>query len=226
MNTRFTVTDHNYFNSGGNCMVSIFTVFDKKNKAVRYVIANDEGCNYQVLDTVGHEPPDDINWDDILLGSYDWHKFTIDSLRELDIDYDEFELLKYCQFEFYKKYCKDFGIMIELHVDELTDELFKSITYDAVLWHREAGAYVKTDGERVLLDDLYVVYCEQMSVKDLDDVKRFKVWYDGLLNADTIDALSDTYITIAVAGNSVKIPWNADNYDAISTLLTDVIKEW
>ena len=52
INKRFAVIDHEYYNTGGNCMVSIFTVFDKQNNATRYVLMNDEGFQLATVDVI------------------------------------------------------------------------------------------------------------------------------------------------------------------------------
>lgn len=215
-------------------MVSIFTVYDHKDNVSRFVIANDEGFSWQTADTISSELPLDHDelMDKIVLGSWVWDALVTDpSFDQYQFDLDEWELFKYCQFEFYKKDCKHFGIKYRLATNELPQELYDTLTPEYVSWADEECVGCLTDGYEVFMDDAYeppVQPCDEARLdednkKCLQDIKDFSQWLKEL-NYDPISFGS--YITICVAGNSVKIPLHADSYDMLDSFIDDIIKEY
>lgn len=226
-NKRFIVTNHEYFNTGGNIMVSIFAVYDTTDNATRWVIANDEGFNWQTADTVSNSDftldCDELT-DKVVLGSWTWEALTSEP-APLDHQFteDEFELFKYCEYEFYKKDCKYFGRRVQVSADRLPNELYGLIDSESLAWHNKTGESFLTDGYNVYMSDAYIDYCTEMHERDKQAVEEFVDW----LTAMTYEPESlGEYITVAVAGNSVKIPMHADSYDLLDTFLKKVIEEW
>lgn len=226
MAENFTVTDHNYLNTGGHCMVSIFTVYDRSAKASRFVIANEEGFNWQTIDTVGHEPPADLTAEDVYLGTWDWSSLTTEpSFDQHQFTDDEWELFKYCQFEFYKEYCKTFKIKVELPYQELSTELYEKLEPRERDWLDAHGDLVLTDGYNVWMPESYVDEWSEQHKKKLEAVVNFKKWFDEQLY-DNGDILSHGDMVIALGGRSVSIPVHADTYELMEVFLDKVIKEW
>lgn len=214
-------------------MVSIFAVYDRTAKSMRYMIANDEGFNWQTADTVTNEElhelmdTDQRFADAVILGNYTWEHLTSEP-APLDPQFteEEFELFKYCQYEFYKKLCKDFGIKISVAAEELPNNLFEQLTDECIAWHKENCECFMTNGYSVYASLAYADYCREESSRELQDIKRFKKHFDTLCSAENTCRLYGSYITICVDGNSVKIPFGAIAYNHIDELLDEIIEEW
>lgn len=227
MEKRFIVTDHNYLNTGGNTMVSIFAVYDSMHNVSRFVIANEEGFNWQTADTVSSELQLDSDEliKKIVLGSWKWDTLVTDPSFDMHLfTNDEWELFKYCEFEFYKKDCKYFDTKVRLAVNQLPSELYNKLTADYREWSEREGVGCWTDGYDVFMDGSYEPPVKE-DCKDLAEMKEFYKWFNDLqYNNELRDNTS--YITVAVAGNSVKIPFHADTYELFDRLLTKAIEEF
>lgn len=231
MNEKFTVMDHDYINTGGNTMVSVFTVYDKTAKATRYVCCNEEGFNLMTFDTIRNEPPADMDYDDFILESYNWDALTSDPCWDQhQFSDEEFLLYKHCQFEFYKEDCKYFGIKVELPIEWLPGELYNELGMDAIEWHKEHGDLVKTDGCKVWPSEGYEPPPAN-GVVDLGDyakeVKNFSEWFDNTVNeaiaTNTLEKYYAKHITIVFNGRSLELAFAADEVDVIKDALHEII---
>ena len=234
MEKRFIVTDHNYLNTGGNCMVSIFAVYDSTDNVSRFVIANEEGFSWQTADTISSELQLDSDelFNKIVIGSWNWDALVTEPCWDQhQFTEEEWQLFKYCQFEFLKKDCKYFGIKVRLSLNELPTDLLVHLPHEYVLWAEREGVGCLTDGFEVFMDDNYeppTTHCDEALLdksreRELQDLKDFSQWLKDL-NYDPISFGS--YITVCVAGNSVKIPLHADSYDLLDRFLDKVIEEF
>ena len=227
-NERFTLIHHEYMNTGGNTMVSIFTVYDHTENASRYIIANEEGFNWQTADTVSNcdfTLDSDEMIKKIVIGSWNWEALTTEPCWDQHLFEDEeWKLFKYCQFEFLKKDCKYFGTKVRLALNELPTDLLVHLPHDYVLWAEKEGVGCLTDGYEVYMDDSYEPPVKE-DCKDLADMKEFYSWFNDLQYNDTLRD-NTNYITVAVAGNSVKVPFHADTYELLDHFLTKAIEEF
>lgn len=226
MEKRFTVMSHEYFSTGGNTMVSVFAVYDSVDNTSRYVIAGDESFSWQTADTVSNS---DFTLDNdemiakIVIGSWLWDALTSEPCWDQhQFTEDEFELFKYCQFEHLKKDCKHFNIKVSLSVEELPNDLYNELSDDYIRWSKENSVPILTDGYRVYTDENYVPRVEDS--RELTAVKDFLHQLD-LLRYNDPEKLNN-YITVAVAGDSVKIPMHADSYETLVGFLQKIIKDW
>lgn len=174
-NDKFIVVDHEYYNTGGNCMVSIFQVYDVDANATRYVICGDTDFSWQTANTIYNEFLQldcDENINKIVLGSWSYSALTTEPSWDQRLFEDEqWEMFKYCQFEHYKKDCKYFKTTVSLPIDELPPELFrKYITPEYITWANKNDWKVQTDGEQVFLNESYVAPQPQKSdrLKELE----------------------------------------------------------
>jgi hypothetical protein len=208
-------------------MLSIFAVYDSKENVSRWVIANDEGFSWQTADTISSElqlDSDDL-YNKIVLGSWQWDSLICDPCWDQHLfDDDEFELYKYCQFEFYKKDCKYFNTKYRLGTNELPTDLFNKLTPEYIAWANLEGVGCLTDGYDVFMDDSYEPPVEP-DPKELTDMKEFYRWFNDLQYNEPLRDNTQC-ITIAVAGNSVKIPFHADSYELLDRFLTKAIEEF
>lgn len=215
-------------------MVSIFAVYDQADNVSRWVIANEDGFSWQTADTISSELQ--LDSDEliakIVIGSWEWDALTCEpSYDQHQFTTCEFELFKYCQFEYLKKDCKHFGTRCRLPVDQLPTELYWKLSLDYREWSEREGVGCLTDGYDVFMDDSYeppVQKCDESLLDDdrkkcLQDMKDFSQWLKNL-NYDPISFGS--YITVCVAGNSVKIPLHADSYELLDRFLDKAIEEY
>lgn len=229
MDKKYTVTNHKYLDTGGNSMVSVFTVYDRTVSATRYVICGDEGLNWQSLDTITDETLEDLSYDDAIIETHNYDELTNEprcGSAVATMDCDKFQLFKYCEFEHYKRDCRYFGIRIQLSVDRLPAELYDELDEDVIEWHKKNGDFVTTDGYQVWPSEGY----EPPAVDEyLNDIKSFSEWFDGVVN----DALADDYIgklygkpiTLVFNGRALQLSFGAVEYGAISDALKQIIDE-
>ena len=210
-------------------MISIFAVYDTVDNVSRFVIANDTGFNWQTADTVTNC---DFTLDSdemiakIVIGSWNWESLTTEpSFDQHQFTDEEWNLFKYCQFEFLKKDCKYFGTRVRLAVNELPNELYDKLTADYIKWANEEGVGCLTDGYDVFMDDSYEPP-EIIEPQVLTDMKDFSKWLKDLNYSPVTNELGESYITIAVAGNSVKVPFHADTYELLDHFLDKAIEEY
>lgn len=235
MDKNYTVTNHEYTNTGGNCMVSVFTVYDHSAKSTRYVACDDERLNYMTFDTIHNEPPAEFDYDEFLLESYNYDLLTSEPGYDNPVatmSEEKFLLFKYCQFEHYKKDCKYFGNRVELSIEELPGELYNELGMDAIEWHHKHGDLVTTDGYHVWPSEGYEPPVATGEIEPDDytkEVMSFSQWFDGIVNeafaTDTVEKLYDKPITIVFNGRAVQLCFAAAEYNAISDALKRVIDE-
>lgn len=231
-NEKYYVINHDYFNTGGGCMVSIFTVYDRKLNTTRYVVANEEGFSWQTANTVScAEEFEFEELDKIVLGAWDWSALTCEPAPwDMLFEDDEWKLYKYCQFEFYKSDCSNGKYRKEISAEWLSPELMDRLSPECFDWLRTNNVNVETDGHNVYVPQAYVDYQQEQADKRLQQIKDFKQWFDEIIAADdfekTMQRLYDEPIKLTFDGKSVDLPFDADTYDAISGLLKNVIKEW
>lgn len=221
MNKKFAVMNHEYYNTGGNCMVSIFTVYDKQEKATKYVLMNDEGFNLATVDHVSNYDllvENDIDVDDVILGSWTFDVLTNEpSFDQHQFTEEEYALYKYCQFEFYKKDCEYFNRWTNIPVDWLPGEMYNELGQEAALWHDQNHQLVSTNGYEVKASEYFDPEAWHQHCKELQQLKDFQSWHDEYYKYDDYD----DYV-LSVAGRSVKLSFNADTYEAVAKLLKNI----
>ena len=231
-NDKYYVTDHNYFNTGGNCMVSIFTVYDRTINETRFVVANDEGFNYQTADTIScAEEFDFEELEAIILETHNWEALTTEPAPwQHNFADEDWELFKYCQFEFYKKDCQYFKTKVKLPVEWLLPELYTKLAPAAIEWLHANEQDIETDGEHVFMPDAYVSWQSEQLDKQLEALKDYKKWLDDLvcdaLDAEDIEKYYNCNFKLTFNGREVELPFEARTYQAVSDLLKDVIEDW
>lgn len=104
------VYDHEYVNTGGNCMVSVFKLWDPKENVTRFLLANESGCSINTVDYITSE----IEFDDSMV------LLNADS-GYFDPELVEYDLLRYCWFEFLKEEHDYFGIVTDVFAGMLED---------------------------------------------------------------------------------------------------------
>ena len=233
MRKRFIVTNHEFINTGGGIMVSVFSVYDTVDNVTRYVLCNEEGFALQTVNTVtmdAHDIVSDEMMDSIIVGNWTWDMLTSEQQYGHHLfTEEEFKLYKFCQFEYYKVYCKYFNTTVNLGLEDLPFEMYNQLSFDYITWLIEEGQLVETDGYKVIISSCYTPPApdhspwEDKQEKLLTEIKDFTQWYSNL-TCDTL--MTADYITIAVAGDSVKIPLHAESYEMLKRFLKDIIENW
>lgn len=216
----FTILHYNYMNTGGNCMVGIHEVWLPNDKRTAYVYTNEEGCSIVAVDYLGHAIEVD-NFDEVILEYYRWD--------EISHRCKYFELFRQCYNDYLKDDCKRFDYTREVPYEMLSDDLQKQVDTDYLAW-LESNGYngIATDGFKIVENPYYndpgdddepaVCYDEA----GLQRVADFCKWHSS------VDApcIFDEDYTLTFLDRSVRIPFNADTYDAVDALLTRIIVEW
>lgn len=67
-------------------------------------------------------------------------------------------------------------------------------------------------------------------MKELAELIEFKRWYDNLINEyttdDELDQLYESEIEITIAGRTIKLNFDAENYNNLEHLLKRAIEEF
>lgn len=225
-NERFTVINHEYINTGGNTMVSVFTVYDYTDNASRYVIIGENGFSWQTADTISN-PDFSLDNDEmiekIVLGSWTFDALTTEPCWDQHLfEDDEWQLFKYCQFEHYKKDCKYYNYKVELSIKDLPNDLYSTLSAEYIEWSNKNNASCWTDGYQVFLNDEYEPPFVEANQK-LQAVKDFQAWLNDYVRYNEVEFGATSSITIAVSGDSVKIPLHADSLEWLNKFLAEAI---
>lgn len=229
-NKKFAVIDHQYINTGGNTMVSVFTVYNKQLNTTQFVLCNDEGFGLQTINTITYDDSwleSDEQLYKTMLGNWDWDALTSEpSFDQYQFDDDDFELYKYCQFEFIKKDCQHFKYVYECPIEWLPYRIYEQLDAEYIDWLRENERMVKTDGNGYIVDPWYEAYKNEQAKKNnplYQQAVRFKEQLDDLKYNPTDD---HKHINITLGDKHICIPFHADSYEELTTFIDRIIKNW
>ena len=142
----YNVISHNYLNTGGHCMISVFEVWLPDENRTVFVNVGDECCT---ITTVNHIMSDfEID---------DFDKITVATLNYKESDdctvaNKYFELCRYCLFEYLKKDCKYMGYIESLPFIWLLPVFQQQISdLERQFVEYEYGDYFDTDGYHVTI---------------------------------------------------------------------------
>lgn len=236
-NKQFTVMNHEYINTGGNCMVSIFTVYDCIAKQVKYVMVNESTLAITSFDYISNELPDSLDYPDVDLGNYEWDALTCDpSFDQHQFTDEEHELYKYCQFEYIKKDCSYFDTKYRLSEDQFPHEMISKISAHCIEWHRNEETDFLTDGYEVYPSEYYVpeedVVDERLQAaiefneRVRSEAMDFNEWLttafvEGWFTEDSTECFFKEALLI-VGGRVLKIPLHADSFELLQTFIEDI----
>ena len=239
-NNKYMVTDNNYMNTGGHCMVSIFTVIRKTDMTTLYMSVDDD-ANI-VLTTIDHINIDvdqlgaDIDYDKITIASYDYSDEYLgcypndDQVVQLE-DNDLIELFVYGRFEHMFSRCSAFDHHTYIEANELPPALYSQVTVHYIQWLDDNGLLLETDGHQIYMADNYIDPKLDAMSKQARDVENFRMWlatcYPQATASDeeTNKFFNDNYFTISFAGKRVFIYNCAVAYDGVYHLLRDVLED-
>ena len=218
----FKVLNYEYMNTGGNCMVGIFTVWVPSLNQTVYVLANEEGCNLTTVDYISNDLDID-DYDELIIENVCWDYLASDN--------DHFELYRHCLNEYTKSDCRYFGCTRALPYRLLSDELQSEIHADYLSWLESNNYDVDTNGERIIVhpdfDSLFSDPHEDGTVDEEDGqlslIKSFKEFHDT--TAGNEEFYSEDYV-LTFAGRTIRLPFIADVWDAINTVLETTIENW
>ena len=213
----FKILKYNYLNTGGGTMVGIFDVWVPSENRVVYALVNEENCAITTVDYISNELQLD-DYDEAIIAIIDYGCATGHETY--------FEIARYCLNEYIKSDCRAFGYTRELPYFLLSDELQKQVDADYLVWlESEEGSIIETDGFKIIEHPDYTATME--SAKRLQEVKDFDKWHTDVVDDyDVRESLYDKDYVLTLADHTVRIPFNADTWDAIDDLLKLTIKEW
>lgn len=210
----FKVLNYEYLNTGGNTMVGIFEVWLPAMKKTVYAYVNEEGCSLSLVDYIRNEIELD-DYDEVLIENVDWGRLT---------GFEQyFELYRHCLNEYTKSDCRYFGYTRQIPFMLLSDELQAKVDKDYLLWCEvENGSQVETDGVSIIVSPDYDTPVDEWAAM-LKAVKQFKKWHDETAGVE--DLYSENYV-LEFAGHRVELPYTADVWDAVDTMLERTIRDW
>lgn len=214
----FKVLNYEYINTGGNCMVGIFTVWLPEEKRTIYALTNEEGCNLSVVDYISNELDID-DYDELII---DHCVFSFLNGTE-----EYFELYRYCMNEYNKSDCRHFGITRSVPYMLLSDELMDKVHPDYFVW-LDANGYseVMTDGFNIIPHPDYDAQFydpHEDNDRQLQNIKSFKAFHDTTAGVESF--YNEDYV-LTFAGRTIRLPFMADVWDAVNNLLETTIEEW
>jgi hypothetical protein len=213
----FKVLDYDYLNTGGNTMDGIFEVWLPAELKTVFVYVNEEGYSMSAVDYIRKEL--EINdYDEVMIDAGDWGRVTGNETY--------FELYRHCLNEYTKSDCRHFGYVRGIPYFLLSDELQKQVDADYLVW-LESNEYdaIDTDGTKIIIHPDYAADID--SQKRLLEVQEFAMWHNEVSeDYDVRESMYDKDYVLTLADRTVRIPFNADTWDAVDNLLKLTIREW
>lgn len=201
----YKMLSHSYINTGGHCMVSVFTIYDLDERRTLFVMVNEEGGSLATADYITEE----IDFEDVTIVD----NFQTDNLTAVDKNY---ELYRYCIIEYAKKDFKDSGCKAHLPYHLLSDELQQQLTPHYIAWHKEEiGDNFATDGFNIIMESGYEPPVKQHHMK-----------------ADVYEAITSLRAAFfkmnEVFSDDHYMTWLSDKYpfDRCFTELTHDVSDW
>lgn len=209
----FKVLNYEYMNTGGNCMVGVFEVRLPEKKQTVYVFVNEEGYTMSVVNYISNELEID-DYDELMVEYGDWGRVTGHETY--------FELYRHCLNEYTKSDCRYFKYTRQLPHHLLSDELQSQITADYQRW-MDSNEYdsFETDGEKIIVNPIYRVASSDEEM--LEAIKEFKRWHDTIAGCE--EYYEEMY-KLEIAGHKIELPFMADVFDAVDTMLERTIRDW
>ena len=209
----FKVLNYEYLNTGGNCMVGVFEVWLPEKKQTVYVYVNEEGYTMSVVDYIRHEL-EIHDYDELMIECGDWGRVTGHETY--------FELYRHCLNEYTKSDCRHFGYIRELPYHLLSDELQNKVPAGYREWcDTENGSVIGTNGEDIVVSEYFGSTDDDE--KMLEAVKEFKRWHDTTAGVE--EYYNESY-KLEFAGHKIELPFMADVWDAVDTMLERTIRDW
>lgn len=214
----FKVLNYDYFNSGGGCMVGVFEVWLPDRNQVVYALTNEEGCTLASVDYISNDLEIE-DYDELMIECVDWGRLTGHEKY--------FELYRHCLNEYTKSDCAAFKYTRGLPYYLLSDDLQQQLDADYLVWlESEEIDLIETDGKSIIIDDGYkqsVAYDDE-GLKQLQD---FNEWHTEVPADDCLKcSLYDCDYVVTLRDHTVRIPFNADTWDAVDDLLKRAIADW
>lgn len=209
----FKVLNYEYLNTGGNCMVGVFEVWLPEKKQTVYVYVNEEGYTMSVVDYIRHEL-EIHDYDELMIECGDWGRVTGHETY--------FELYRHCLNEYTKSDCRYFGYIRELPYHLLSDELQNKVPAGYREWcDTENGSVIGTNGEDIVVSEYFGSTDDDE--KMLEAIKEFRRWHDTTAGVE--EYYNESY-KLELAGHKIELPFMADVWDAVDTMLERTIRDW
>lgn len=230
MEKNYVVVNHEYCNTGGNCMVSTFTVYCKTDNLTRFIVLNEEGVNWATADFVNSNLVEELDtevYDNLILGSFSWENITEQRLsKDGCLEEELLELMIDCRFEYLKKDCEYFRTPVNVTYDELPTRLMNTLSKECVEWHIEHSQLFTTNGYEVGPSEYYTPDATAID-KQLKEIIDFREWLKSIVESTEVrESMYESDFILTFGDRTIKIPFHADTYCAIEVLLKSTIEDW
>ena len=143
----YQIMNHEYLNTGGHCMVSVFDVWLKdENRQVWLYVGCETNAAICTVDYLRHDIPID-NYDDITVDSVDFEDYSqIANSRYRNLFVE-------CIWEFWKKDCKDAHYYASVCREMIPVDVYSSLCKADVKYTLDTIGYIATDGYNLYLEN-------------------------------------------------------------------------
>lgn len=203
----YSVLNNDYENTGGNCMVSISTVWMPQLNQTVFVVINDDCGAIYTLDHIRN---------DIEIAEYD--EITLDITYWAEHDYTNrfYGLYTACRFYYIQEDCKFCRQTVYLEYDELSEELKDSVSEAQHRIFAENEKLYETDGFKIL-NGLETIPGLSGDAARVDEMRRY---FDSLMpgsddSEEDDQKFYDIPITIRIGDHETTIGNCAAFYEAL-----------
>lgn len=219
----YKVIKHEYKNTGGHCMVSIFTVYELPAKRTLYLTLNEESCSLATGNYICYE----LDYEDVeLLWSVQF-----DMLQPTD---DNFEFIRDCYIEYIKNDCKYFKSTYQIPLNFMPDYLCRQLTAEYSQWlEKNELTTVETDGYKIIIDENYqelrlnenepeAQQCYQM-LDYMDDIMN--KWHGDNATKEQVEEFYNIKILVGFNGQYTVFDNSAATFCGLQEMLKYIISE-
>lgn len=212
---KIQILEHDYMNTGGGCMVSIFyTLLPDEKKAV-FVAVNEEGCTISTTDIIRHS-----------IDTEDWMIVDDVQFEDLLVDNKYFELYQTCMLEYFKRDCQRYKITQPLKLHLYPQEMIDKLPVGYVKWHETTvGKYFATNGHEIVLDESWLDDNHQIGAAS-ELIEYMSAEFDSWTKTDREEAFYNKEITIGFGNVTRTFANNAASYQAVLECLKMIIDEY
>lgn len=150
------ILDHQFINSGGGIMVSVFTVWHYGLKQVVFASVDEESFIISTVNDLLYDASDLIDiegYQQLLNVSY---SDLVEGRKPNEYD----ALVTYCRFEYLKKLCVHYKQTVCVPYHQLPTRLKES--YDTMCFVQDTSVLVETNGYEVLIDNPDTIKLQQL----------------------------------------------------------------
>lgn len=211
---KIQVVEHDYMNTGGGCMVSVFYVVLHDEKESLYVIVNEEGGTISTTDFIRHD-----------IAFADWMVVESVQFENLTIDNKYFELYQMCAFKYFEKDCRRYSSNSHLPLHLFPKKMVDALPAGYIKWHQATvGSTFETNGYEIILDQSWQDDNSPIGAAS-EIIEYMSTEFDAWTKSDRDEAFYNKMFTIGFGDVAHKFNNNAGTYQAVLKCLKTIIDE-